>query len=195
MSEILKQKYNQQKKDNVNRMKVEEEIRLQKASEIEAEEEALKQKRVQKMMDFKKMQNEDHMMKLETKQTRENRMGKVADFSDHNVFSYVYAPKVHKSYAMGQKNEAVVSMMKEQFMQRHDPDLENQNMLKVVTEKNKKTEQELKERARARKMKEMEAKFFQDNQVLLKKDEENLKKIQKLKDFDDIQKKVELFKR
>jgi hypothetical protein len=67
MSEILKQKYNQQKKDNVNRMKVEEEIRLQKASEIEAEEEALKQKRVQKMMDFKKMQNEDHMMKLETK--------------------------------------------------------------------------------------------------------------------------------
>ena len=39
----------------------------------------------------------------------------VADFGDHNVLSYVYTDKEHKSYKLRQKNDHWIGLMADQF--------------------------------------------------------------------------------
>jgi len=37
------------------------------------------------------------------------------DFADHNVFTYVYSQKIHKSHALREQNEKRISNIKKQY--------------------------------------------------------------------------------
>ena len=98
------------------------------------------------------------------------------DFDEkHNVFSYVYSTKVHKSHALRARNEKVVNIMKEQFMSPPRSTLDEKILLKDRRERDAKDENNLAERNRIRKQKEMETKLFQDQQVQAKLDVKKLR--------------------
>jgi hypothetical protein len=85
----------------------------------------------------------------------------VDDFGDHNVFSYIYSTKVHKSHAMADKKDRVIELMKDQFMNnKHDPAKINESVMMQMKERNNREEKLMQDRMHLRKQKEMEAKLF-----------------------------------
>lgn len=107
------------------------------------------------------------------------------DYENHNVFTYIFETKVHKSHSMGKRNEHLINLMKDQFISKPKV-MNDDDLLKQVKEQNERSENERLQREKQRKMKEMEAKFFQDNQVLMKKEQQRLRQMQKQLDAEVI---------
>jgi hypothetical protein len=90
---------------------------------------------------------------------------------------------------MGKRNEQLVNLMKDQFISKPRV-INDEDLLKQVQEQNQRSELEQMQRDKQRKVKEMEAKFFQDNQVLMKKEQQRLRQIQKQVDAEVIAQKM-----
>ena len=116
-------------------------------------------------MELRKIQDSDFEAK---KMFSDNRKGALAgpDFGETNVLSYCYIQKESKSFALGRKKEAMIALMKDQFvghdrMGNHasktfDRDFEKEQARVKASDE---------ERKDAKKKKEMETKLFQDQQV------------------------------
>lgn len=72
----------------------------------------------------------------------------------------------------------MVNLIGDQFVQnKYDKKAEDEKILRVVQAANEQKEKEQQARERARKAKEMEAKYYQDNQVLAKRSIQELRKV------------------
>lgn len=160
MSDVLKEKFYEEKKEKQRKMKADEQARKEVMNALMEEEKRLKTEKVMKKQELRKIQDEDHQKKQEYAQLKEQKY-KVDDFGDHNVFSYIYSTKVHKSHELGEKKDKVIEMMKDQFMaSRHDPAVLEDHVLKQRRDMFKKQEQQELDKAKTRKDKEMETKLF-----------------------------------
>lgn len=131
--------------------------------QFEEEERKIKENQLAKKLEFKQIQETDHANKMKFKQQKDQSIHGVKDFGDHNVFSYIYSTKIHKSHAMAEKKDHMIDMMKDKFITRHDQSQVDKDVMNLMKDRNNKAEQELQDRISLRKNKEMEAKLFQDN--------------------------------
>lgn len=69
------------------------------------------------MIALKEMFDKNASDQKQIHQAKSNVHKNKADFEKHNVFSYIYSTKVHKSHSMGKRNEEVINRMKDQFTQ------------------------------------------------------------------------------
>lgn len=86
------------------------------------------------------------------------------DYQPHNVFSYVYSTKIHKSHALRERNEKMIDLIQKQFTSpmRTDTTKEEEIYMRDREMINKKDEKMMEDRTKTRKQKEMEVKFYQD---------------------------------
>jgi hypothetical protein len=91
---------------------------------------------------------------------------RTSDFGEKNVLSYVYEKKEHKSLQMGKKNEYMINLMQDQFKTEDKLAVHEARTLKRDIDLiNLKTDIDMEKRLKDRKVKEHEAKIFQDKQV------------------------------
>ena len=88
---------------------------------------------------------------------------RVDDFHDHNILSYVYEQKKHKSYELDQKKEANISKIMEAFpvhdkREQYSRTIGNEGA--GINPTSGPTNQEQAQRKLMKKRKEMEAKLF-----------------------------------
>ena len=93
---------------------------------------------------------------------------RTSDFGSHNVLSYVYEKKEHKSVQLRAKNEHRIKLIQSQF-KAEDKLAAFEAKAMNPDELYAKTDAEQAERLNTRKKKEYEAKYFQDKQVSEKK--------------------------
>ena len=62
------------------------------------------------------------------------------DFGENNVFTYIYQPKVHKSHALREKNEKIISLIADQFTEKNNDDQLAKMAALHMKEKNKRDE-------------------------------------------------------
>ena len=147
-----------------------------KQEELEAKEkERAKKEKLKHIQALDVKAKQDHISKVPQFGEKRN-----PDFEKHNVFSYVYSQKVHKSHALREKNEKLVGLMDSNFHSpKREPLLDDSVMKKHADRKAKADDQMMLERAEKRKKKEMETKLYQDQQCEIKKklkDEESIVK-------------------
>lgn len=88
---------------------------------------------------------------------------RTSDFGEQNVLSYIYQKKEHQSFKMGQKNDILVNMIKQNFSSQDKlANHEAKTLQRDLDEINRKQDITLKKRMDDRKQKEIEAKLFQD---------------------------------
>jgi hypothetical protein len=120
MSEQLRQKHYQQKKDKVLRMKADEEARKQKQKLFESEEQRMLTEKMNKKNRLREIQAMDSQAKAEFQNRQKAR--EVSDFGEDNVFSYIYTTKQHKSHEYAKKKDHIIDLIKDQFLNaRYDP--------------------------------------------------------------------------
>jgi len=119
-------------------------------------------KKIEKKMALRQVQDLDAQAKLHAKaNTVQFGEKKSPDFGDHNVFSYVYSQKVHKSHALRERNEKLISMMDGQFSSpKRDAMKEMEVMERDRRTMDEKDEKMLADRAKIRKQKEIETKYY-----------------------------------
>lgn len=142
-----------------------------------------KLRKVQDLDAQAKQQHRDGVSKLTTKD----------DFKDHNVLSYIFEVKLHKSYEYDKKKEANIRKIMETFPT-EDKIMQFHNKKEHGTNQTDGPSREAQEKRKAdQKKKEMEAKFFQDMQVQEKNAKRQAEKEQQLADYQRVMKEVESF--
>lgn len=116
MAEVLRNKHYQDKKDKNLRTR---QAQVQRKQELDEQEEQNRQdqdKKIQNKINLKRVFDENAEQARKHTNARNTQIKDLPDYQDHNVFTYIHEPKIHKSLAMGKKNEEMVNLMKDQFM-------------------------------------------------------------------------------
>ena len=133
---------------------------------------------------------------------RENQfLNTIDDFNEKNIFSKVFEPKHNKSIEYDQKKQAHISRIIENFPNQSRVDTfqqklaENQDGGTTSTTMQGPSFQEMSKREMAKKQKAMEAKLYQDQQILAKLAEREAAKKQQQDEYERVVREVEDFKK
>ena len=115
VAEKLRQDHMHQLDEKQKLMRQEAVARREQLEKLKAEDLAEKERRAAKKQQLRAIQDADYAAKHEFKNRNSKLQTGVADFGDHNVLSYVYTNKEHKSYKLRQRNEHLIGLMADQF--------------------------------------------------------------------------------
>jgi len=115
VAEQLRQDHVRMLEEKAARIKIESKARTEQLEKLKAEDEAEKARREDKKAKLRAIQDADFNAKLEFKNRNSALQSNLLDFGDHNVLSYVYTNKEHKSYKLRAKNDKVIGLIGEQF--------------------------------------------------------------------------------
>lgn len=116
-----------------------------------------------KKAELRKVMDLDAKNKKDFKERNTQMAQRTSDFGEQNVLSYIYTKKEHQSLKMGQKNDILVNMIKQNFSSQDKlANHEAKTLQRDLDEINRKQDIVLKKRLDERKQKEIEAKLFQD---------------------------------
>ena len=101
----LKKKQTEEQKQKHDRMNREAEERQKKMAEYEEEEAKEKMKVIEKKKELRQQLDLDYTMKKEVTSRNKQIESKTNDYGQHNVFTYIFSEKEHKSHALAKKNE------------------------------------------------------------------------------------------
>lgn len=110
MSQTMHENYQQLQELNKDRMKKEAEERIKLNQDLAQEDLQRKQKKAEKKLQLKEIQDRDQRRSLERKDISQQ-----PDFGPKNILSYVYEKKEHKAYENRKRNDYMISLMKDQF--------------------------------------------------------------------------------
>lgn len=178
--------------DDLKRKKMEKEAneRQKVLAHLQTEDDQAKTAKLNKKMELRKVMDIDAKEKKDFKD-RNTQMAKRSggDFGDENVLSYVYQKKEHQSYKLSSKNDYVVNLIHQKFQSTDKiASHEAKTLQRDMDQINAKHDNTVKKRADDRKLKEVEAKNFQDKQVAEKMLIHKKEKQQVVKDSERIMK-------
>lgn len=94
-------------------MRKEAEERHKKMAEFEEEEVKEKMKVIEKKKELRQQLDFDYNMKKEVTSRNQIIEKKTNDYGQHNVFTYIFSEKEHKSHALAKKNEKLQGLIQE----------------------------------------------------------------------------------
>ena len=145
-------------------MKKEAEERMKGLEELAEEKKRSEQLKVEKKKELRMIQDEDALAKRQFRDRNSTLINNTNDFGDNNVLDYVYKKKEHQSLKLGKKNEYLVNLMKNQFMNPHHK-LDKHESATLIRDRDaafKSFDIKAEEKMKNKKQKEMETKLFQD---------------------------------
>mmetsp|Transcript_16848 Transcript_16848/g.28554 ORF Transcript_16848/g.28554 Transcript_16848/m.28554 type:complete len:245 (-) Transcript_16848:9-743(-) len=183
--------------EKYNRMKQEAEERKRVQEMLEQEQELAKQRQFQKKQELRRVMDMDAAQKRHHKDQEKDVQLLTSDFGENNVLSYVYQPKEHQSYKLGQKNEYLVGLIQKNFHRSSDRigGFRKSEPLQELDEMTKQQEQSLSLRLKEKKRKELETKIYQDMQVAQKQEKKKQELLNKVNDHERLKQEYEDHKR
>ena len=163
---------------------------MQYEMELNKEKEAQMQKRYR----LKELHENDIKLKQQTSKDREAVFSSTDDFKDNNIMSYCFNKKANKSYELGRRNDKIINIIRSQFTANEDHvRLEDIRIQKYRERKNKEISEMEAAKNKTRKMREMEIKKFQDEQVELKQKARDDEQKRKMQDHNKLKKEYERY--
>jgi len=95
LAELLKTKQQHEKKEKLSKMKVALEERKKDQLTYLEEEQRIKDKKAEEQLRLKSMLDKNAIEARKKLEERQRLSKKLPDYGDHNVFSYIFEPKIH----------------------------------------------------------------------------------------------------
>lgn len=157
----LRAKHSESDVNKRSRMAKEAEERAKVLIQLEQEDLKKTELKKNKKQELRKVMDLDAKNKKDFKERNTQMAQRTSDFGEQNVLSYIYQKKEHQSFKMGQKNDILVNMIKQNFSSQDKlANHEAKTLQRDLDEINRKQDITLKKRMDDRKQKEIEAKLF-----------------------------------